>query len=335
MPETKATPAASPPPLSRPVPISARRRPVEVGGLLLALLLLPWLVSKPLATEIVIFGLFAMGFNLLLGYTGVLSFGHAMYFGTGAYAAGMSLRYCSLGVGSSLAVAVLIGTLLAGLVGVASLKKRGVYFAMISMAFAQMVYFMALTPLARWTGGEDGLKFIPKLYLEFPWKVDLTNNLYLYYFVLLVAGLSLLAIYRIIDSPFGHALRAVRENEDRISACGYDTLRLKILSLIFSGGFSALAGGLYTVYLGYVPVSVLFWLLSGSILMMTLLGGTKVFVGPIVGVAVFLFLQNTISLYTDRWQFFVGVLFMLIVMAFPDGIMGTLQKRLASRRRSR
>jgi branched-chain amino acid transport system permease protein len=196
-----------------------------------------------------------------------------------------------------------------------------------------MIYFMALTPLARWTGGEDGLKSIPKLSLEFPWKIELTDSLHLSYFVLFVAGFSMLAIYRIVASPFGHALTAVRENEDRISACGYDTLRLKMVSLLFSGGFSALAGGLYAIYLGYVPVSTLFWLLSGSILMMTLLGGSKTFVGPVVGVAVFLSLQNTISVYTDRWQFFVGVLFMTIVMVFPDGIMGTLQKRLASRRR--
>ena len=136
-----------------------------------------------IGNRIVLFGLFAMGFNLLLEYTGVLSFGHAMYFGTGAYAAGMSLRYCRWDSGPSLAVAVLTGTLLAGLVGVASLKKRGVYFAMISMAFAQMVYFMALTPLARWTGGEDGLKFIPKLSLEYPWKIELSDSLHLYYFV--------------------------------------------------------------------------------------------------------------------------------------------------------
>jgi branched-chain amino acid transport system permease protein len=300
--------------------------------LLIALIVLPLLISKPLATEIIIFGLFAMGFNLLLGYTGVLSFGHAMYFGLGAYSTGMSLRYLSLGVGASLSIAVLTGVLSAGVVGIVSMKKRGVYFAMISMAFAQMCYFLALTPLARWTGGEDGLKSIPKLTLDFPFRMDLTNNMSLYYFVFFVGGGALIAIHRIVDSPFGHALRAIRENEDRISACGYDTLRIKMLSLIFSGSFSALAGGLYTVYLGYVPISTLFWLLSGSILMMTLLGGTKVFVGPIVGVAVFLFMQNTISLYTDRWQFFVGVIFMIIVMVFPEGIMGTLQKRFASRR---
>ena len=138
---------------------------------------------------------------------------------------------------------------------------------------------MVMTPMAKLTGGEDGFTGIPKLEISFPLHLDLTNNMSLYYFVFVVAGLAFLAVQRIISSPFGHVLSAIRENEERISACGYNTVRMKLLSLIFSGCFSALAGGLYTVYLGYVPVSTLFWLLSGSILMMTLLGGTKVFVG--------------------------------------------------------
>ena len=294
--------------------------------------ILPFLISIPLATEILIYALFAVGFNLLLGYTGILSFGHALYFGLGAYSTAMSLRFLTLGVWPSLAISVIVGIVAAAVVGVFSIKKRGVYFAMISMAFAQMSYFLVMTPLARLTGGEDGFNGIPKLKLEFPFVIDLTNSVPLYYFVFFVVGVALFLIKRIIDSPFGHVLRAIRENEDRVRACGYDTSRIKLLSLVFSGSFSALAGGLYAIYLGYVPVSTLFWLLSGSILMMTLLGGSKIFIGPIVGAGVFLFLQNTISLYTDRWQFFVGAIFMIIVMLFPEGIMGTLQKRYASRR---
>ncbi len=300
--------------------------------LLSLMAVLPWLISVPLATEILIFALFAMGFNLLLGYTGVLSFGHALYFGLGAYGAGMSLRFLGGGVWPSLLVAMIAGVIGGSIVGLFSIKKRGVYFAMISMAFAQMCYFLVMTPLAKLTGGEDGFKGIPRLALEFPFHVDLSNSTSLYYFVFIVAGVAFFLIQRIIGSPFGHVLSAIRENEERISACGYNTTRMKLLSLIFSGCFSALAGGLYTIYLGYVPVSTLFWMLSGSILMMTLLGGTTVFIGPIIGAAVYLFLQNTISLYTDRWQFFVGGLFILIVIVFPEGIVGTLRKRLVSRR---
>ena len=300
--------------------------------MLLILAFLPLLISVPLATEILIFALFAMGFNLLLGYTGILSFGHALYFGIGAYSTGMSLRYLSLGVWPSLLVSMAAGVASAVVVGIFSIKKQGVYFAMISMAFAQLAYFLVMSPLAGVTGGEDGFTGIPKLSLQFPFAVDLTHSFSLYYFEFLVVGAAYFMIHRIIESPFGHALKAIRENEDRLSACGYDTLRLKLLSLAFSGGFSALAGGLYAIYLGYVPVSTLFWLLSGSILMMTLLGGTKIFVGPAVGAAVFLFMQNTISHYTDRWQFFVGALFVIIVMIFPEGIMGTLQRKFSSGR---
>ena len=306
--------------------------PKRMWVLLAVLAVLPLLISTPLATEILIYGLFALGFNLLLGYTGVLSFGHALYFGFGAYGAGMSLRYLSLGVLPSLGMAMLVGAFSAAIVGLVSIKKRGVYFAMISMAFAQLAYFLVMTPMAKLTGGEDGLRGIPKLKFDFIVTLDFADSLSLYYFVFFVVGIAFLVIQRIIYSPYGHVLRAIRENEERISACGYNTARMKLLSLVFSGAFSALAGGLYAIYLGYVPVTTLFWLLSGSILMMTLLGGSKVFMGPIVGTAVFLFLQNTISLYTDRWQFFVGGLFVVIVMLFPEGIMGTLQKRLASKK---
>ena len=306
--------------------------PKRALTLLVAMAVLPLVISVPLATEILIYALFALGFNLLLGYTGVLSFGHALYFGLGAYGAGMSLRYLSMGVIPSLGMAMVVGALSSAIVGLVSIKKRGVYFAMISMAFAQLAYFLVMTPMAKLTGGEDGLRGIPKLTLDFPFHLDFADSLSLYYFVFCVVGIAILVIQRIIYSPYGHVLRAIRENEERISACGYNTARMKLLSLVFSGSFSALAGGLYTIYLGYVPVTTLFWLLSGSILMMTLLGGTKVFIGPIIGAAVFLFLQNTISLYTDRWQFFVGGLFVVIVMLFPEGIMGTLQKRLVSRK---
>ena len=169
-------------------------------------LIAPHIISTPLTTEILIFGLFALGFNLLLGYTGILSFGHAAYFGLGCYGCGIAVRDFGLSIWGGLLVSIVVGILLAAIVGAIAIKKRGVYFAMISMAIAQMFYFMALSPLKRWTGGEDGLKFIPKLSLTFPFHVDLQSPFPLYYFVYFVVGISILVIWRILNSPFGPPL---------------------------------------------------------------------------------------------------------------------------------
>ena len=299
---------------------------------LLILLVLPFLISKPLATEILIYGLFALAFNLLLGHTGVLSFGHAAYFGVGAYAGGMALRYFQVSVWTSLVVAMVVTALVAAGIGAMAIKKKGVYFAMISLAFGQMLYFMALSPFKKWTGGEDGLKFIPILKLEFPLHVDLTSALPLYYFTFFVVGLAIIALWRILDSPFGRVLKAIRENEIRTRAIGYNVVRAKFLSLVISGSFSGLAGALFTVYLGYGSLMTLFWMTSGSILMMTLLGGMHTFIGPVVGVGVFMYLQNTISVYTDRWQLFVGALFVVLVLFFPDGLVGTIKMKYRERK---
>jgi len=299
---------------------------------LLFFLVIPHIISIPLATEIMIYGLFAMGFNLLLGYTGILSFGHAAYFGLGCYGCGIAVRDFGLSIWEGLLVSIILGILLAAIIGAISIKKKGVYFAMISMAVAQMLYFLALSPLKKWTGGEDGLKFIPKLSLQFPFHVDLQSPFPLYYFVYFVVGLSILAIWRILNSPFGRLLQAIRENEERTIASGYNVTMAKFVSLVFSGLFSALAGGLFFVYLGYGPLTTLFWLTSGTILLMTILGGMHTFIGPVVGVAVFLFAQNKFSWIMDRWQLVVGVLFIALILIFPEGIVGTIKSKYLARR---
>jgi len=299
---------------------------------LLFFLVIPHIISIPLATEIMIYGLFAMGFNLLLGYTGILSFGHAAYFGIGCYGCGIAVRDFGFSIWEGLLVSIILGILLASIIGAISIKKKGVYFAMISMAVAQMLYFLALSPLKKWTGGEDGLKFIPKLSLQFPFQVDLQSPFPLYYFVYFVVGLSILAIWRILNSPFGRLLQAIRENEERTIASGYNVTMAKFVSLVFSGLFSALAGGLFFVYLGYGPLTTLFWLTSGTILLMTILGGMHTFIGPVVGVAVFLFAQNKFSWIMDRWQLVVGVLFIALILIFPEGIVGTIKSKYLARR---
>jgi branched-chain amino acid transport system permease protein len=286
-------------------------------------LIAPHIISTPLTTEILIFGLFALGFNLLLGYTGILSFGHAAYFGIGCYGCGIAVRDFGFSIWGGLLVSIVIGILLAAIIGAIAIKKRGVYFAMI---------FMALSPLKRWTGGEDGLKFIPKLSLTFPFHVDLQSPFPLYYFVYFVVGISILVIWRILNSPFGRLLQAIRENEERTIASGYNVTMAKFVSLIFSGLFSALAGGLFFVYLGYGPLQTLFWLTSGTILLMTLLGGMHTFIGPVVGVGVFLYAQNKLSWTMERWELVVGILFMALILIFPDGIAGTIKSKYLARK---
>jgi branched-chain amino acid transport system permease protein len=291
---------------------------------------MPFIISKPLATEIVIYGLFALGFNLLLGHTGIISFGHAAYLGVGAYSAAMVVFYGGVGVWLALLAASIGGVLVAILIGILAINRKGAYFAMISLAIAQMFFFLTLSPLTRWTGGEDGLK-LPRLSIDFPLYINLSNQLHLYFFILAIGCLATLAQWRILNSPFGHVLRAIRENEDRIRACGYNVSRVKFVSLIFSGLFSGLAGGLLVVYLGAASINLLFWMTSGVIVMKTVLGGTHTFLGPVIGAGVFLFLRSTISEYTDRWELWLGALFMALILLFREGIWGTFVNLIEKR----
>jgi branched-chain amino acid transport system permease protein len=259
----------------------------------------------------------------------VLSFGHSAYFGMGAYGMGLALRYWHVGVLGGLAVGIVSSMLLACLIGVLAIRSRGVYFAMISLAFGQMLYFLALSPLKNITRGEDGLTHIPQVDLFF---IALHKPRPIYYFILAITVALLYLTWRILQSPFGKLLRAFRENEERAKACGYNTALVKFFTLVLSAFYGGLAGGLNTLYLNYVPLATLFWFTSGTIVMMTILGGKGTFLGPLVGAAVFLFLQNTISVFTPRWELFVGAIFVIIILVFPGGIIGTLQTVLSNRR---
>lgn len=307
--------------------LPAKPKSLVIWITLIVFLIGPLIISPPLLTEIMIFGLFALGFNILLGHTGILSFGHAAYFGIGCYGCGMTIRYFGFSIWAGLFVSMILGTLLAAIVGLLAIRKRGVYFAMISMAVAQMFYFMALSPFKKWTGGEDGLKFIPKLSLSFPFYIDLQNPFSIYYFVYIIVSISIICIWRILNSPFGHLLQAIRENELRTIASGYNVTKAKFLSLIFSGFFSALAGGLFFIYLGYGPLSTLFWLTSGTVLLMTILGGMHTFIGPVVGASIFLYSQNKLSWILTYWELVVGILFMSLILIFPEGIVGTIKNK--------
>jgi branched-chain amino acid transport system permease protein len=300
------------------------RHPVAAFGIFFAVF--PFLMPyKSLASQVLIFGLFALGFNLLYGYTGLLSFGHAAYYGLGAYGTGIALAKLKIG---SLWLGIAAGPVLAVLGGAAigffCLRRRGIYFAMLTLAFAQLLYFVAFH-LSDVTGGDDGLRGIPLLPLNlFGWKVDLEGSLAFYYFTFVLVWLAVASLKRILDSPFGTVLQAIRENSDRASACGYDVRRVKHLSFVFSAFFAGLAGGLDALRLAVVPVESLYWVTSGQVVIMTLLGGAGTFFGPFVGAATYLVLGDRLAVFTERWPLVIGLIFMAFVLFLPKGIWGTL-----------
>ena len=314
--------------MKRAVVRAVAARPVLTFALVFAIF--PFVVPyKALATQVLIYGLFALGFNVLYGYTGLLSFGHAAYWGLGAYGTGIALAKLKL---ASVWGALGAGLVLAGvggvIIGFFCLRRRGIYFAMLSLAFAQLLYFIAFH-MADVTGGDDGLRGIRLPPIALPGlSLSLESSLAFYYFALVLVTLALLALKRILDSPFGAVLQAIRENSDRAGACGYDIRKIKLLSFVFSALFCGLAGGLEALRLAVVPVESLYWTTSGQVVIMTLLGGAGTFFGPFVGAATFLVLEDRLSVFTESWPLFIGLIFMAFVLFLPKGIWGTLLARL-------
>jgi branched-chain amino acid transport system permease protein len=203
---------------------------------------------------------------------------------------------------------------------------------MLTLAFAQLLFFIAF----QWvdlTGGDNGLRNIPPVPLVLPGlSIDIYSPLRFYFFVLFFVVLALLALNRILQSPFGHVLQAVRENDRRARSCGYETSNVRWLAFIISGTISGLAGGLYALYLHFVGIDTLYWTTSGQVVMMTLLGGMGSFIGPFIGAGIFLFLEDVLSALTRNWMIFLGTIFILCVLFFPEGIWGTI-KELTTRKR--
>ena len=297
-------------------------------------IIFPFIVPyKALATQIIIWGLFALGYNVCLGYTGMLSFGHAAYFGIGAYTAGIVLIRLLENIWFALFCGLLMGAVMAFILGYLCIKRRGIYFAMLTLAFAQLLYFVGF----QWvdlTGGDNGLRNIPAVPLSiFGLSIDIYSPLRFYFFVLFFVALSLLAINLILQSPFGHVLQAVRENDQRAKSCGYETSNIRWLAFVISGAISGLAGGLYALYLHFVGIESLYWTTSGQVVMMTLLGGMGSFIGPFIGAGVFLYLEDVLSAITPNWMIFLGTVFVLCVLFFPAGIWGTIIDLTARRKR--
>ncbi len=301
---------------------------------LLWLVGLALLIAAPFAGLYPVFGMnalcfaiFACAFNLLLGYTGLLSFGHAAYLGAAAYFTGWLVRSGGL----SPELGILAGTLGAGLIGLVvgliAIRRQGIYFAMITLAMAQMIYFVWLQ--APFTGGEDGLQGIPrgKLFGLLP----LDNDLVMYFFVLAVFVAVFLAIIRIVHSPYGQVLKAIRENEPRAVSLGYDVDRYKLLAFVLSTTLAGLAGSLKAVVLGFASLTDAHWSLSGEVVLMTLLGGMGTFAGPVLGAFTIIGLQNFLADRVGSWvNVIIGVIFVLCVVGFRRGFVGELlawQKR--------
>jgi ABC-type branched-subunit amino acid transport system ATPase component/ABC-type branched-subunit amino acid transport system permease subunit len=282
-----------------------------------------------LLTEVLVFGLFALAYDVLLGHAGVLSLGHSAFLGVAAYTTGLLLVRSNVPVEVALLAGGVGGLLTALGLGALALRKRGVYLAMLTLALSQVFYYVVLmwTPV---TGGTDGLGNLPTLVLTEPLGLRLTRRpLTLYFFVAAVVFVSMLVVRRILRSPLGRVMRAVKANERRAQACGYDTNRVRLVAFGISGFVSGLAGGLLTIVLEFVPIENIHWPMSGTVLIMTLFGGTGTLLGPFVGSAVFIWMRDFLSKHLEYWEVFVGGVFVLIVLFFPEGIVGTLRRLVA------
>jgi branched-chain amino acid transport system permease protein len=267
------------------------------------------------------FAIFACAFNLLLGYTGLLSFGHAAYLGASAYVTGWLVRSAGWPPELGLLAGVVIAAGLGLVVGLIAIRRQGIYFAMITLAMAQMLYFVCLQ--VPFTGGEDGLQGVPRgtLFGVLP----LGNDLVMYFVVLAIFVAVFLAIMRIVHSPYGQVLKAIRENEPRAISLGYAVDRYKLLAFVLSTAIAGLAGSLKTLVLGFATLSDAHWSLSGEVVLMTLLGGMGTFAGPVVGAFTIIGLQNFLADRVGAWvTVIIGAIFVFCVMAFRRGIVGEL-----------
>lgn len=294
--------------------------------ILLFFLIFPFIVPyKALATQILILGLFSLGFNILCGYAGLLHFGGAASFGLGAFGTGIYLFRYNASVWTGLLLGIIVAAIGSLIIGSFCLRRRGVYFALLNLAFAQMLYFIGFQWVSL-TGGENGLRNIPIPPLSLlGFSIKLDSSIRFYYFTFLFVMIALLVMKRMLDSPFGRVLESIRENEKRARACGYNTDRIKLLSFVTAGVFSGLAGGLYTLYMQFVGIEYLSYITSGNVIIMTLLGGAGTFFGPFIGAGVFLFLGDIITIYTVHWNIFLGAIFCMCVLLFPEGIWGRVK----------
>lgn len=304
----------------------------RVAATVLFFAVFPWVMPyQSLAINILIYGLYAVGFNLLFGYTGLLSFGHAAFLGVGAYTAGILVARHGAAWWWAIPAAVAMAALVALVMGLLAIRTRGIYFAMVTLALSQCVYFLVYQLPA--SGGENGLRGVNVSEVSvLGMKLDLLDPMQKYYFVFAFVAAAMFALSRILASPFGGVIEAVRENESRARACGFDIERTKLLAFVLSAAFCGLAGALNAIHLSSVPIETLHYATSGMVVMLCLLGGMGTYFGPFVGAALFLLVQDLTSTYTENWQLYVGAIFVFFVLFFPRGVWGTLLERIRHER---
>lgn len=305
--------------------MNIRLRLAALGAGALVLLLLPYFLPSyflGLAAKMLIFALFAMSLDLLLGYTGLASLGHAAYFGVAAYTVGLLALKADASLWLALPAGLLAAGVTAAFFGLLALRARGSYFLMITLALAQVLWAIAFSWRSM-TGGDDGLPNIPRPELPLPWP--LADSTPFYYFVLLVAGAAAVLLARIVRSPFGYALRGIRESESRMLALGYNVWRYKYLAFVLAGLFAGLAGCLYVYYNRFVSPEYLHVVRSAEVLLMVILGGAGTLVGPAIGAGVIVLLENLISAHTQRWLMVLGAVYVVVTLFAPRGLMGLVQ----------
>ena len=316
------------------------------GLLLVALVAAPLVGAYPVfVAKLLCFVLFASAFNLLLGYTGLLSFWHAAFFGGAGYVAGYMMRDLHVTPELGLLAGTAAGAFIGLVVGLLAIRRQGIYFAMITLALAQMLYFFCLQ--VPFTGGEDGLQGVPRGKLF--GVLDLSSDLTLYYVVLAIVALAFLLIVRTIHSPFGQILKAIKENEPRAISLGYDTDRFKLLAFVLSAALTGLAGSLKTLVLGFETLTDVHWSMSGSVILMTLVGGLGILSGPLLGAALVIALENKLgdigaflagatgvdgfNVLGESVTTVTGAIFVICVLTFRRGIMGEIAARVPWLRR--
>jgi branched-chain amino acid transport system permease protein len=331
----RATPAAG----ARNPPAGAKRWTWGQLGLLavLAVVVLFTVPNPNIAIGILIYGLWASGLNLLVGYGGLVSFGHALPFAWGGYAAGLMLLHVSTSAWAALAVAALSMALLSVLIGAVCLRRTDIYFSMLTLAFGQLGFFIAL----QWTsvtGGDDGLGDIPAAIVSLPGTSArlsaLADPLTFFLFTAAVVIVVFAGLILYTESPMGRVLQAIRESEERARGCGYNTRVVQLVTFVISGGVAGLAGGLFAMLNNFVGLQP-YWLLSGIVLIMAILGGRGSLFGPFLGAVLYLLLESGLSRQYASWQLILGAIFVACVLVFPRGLWGMCTSAFALARRPR
>ena len=303
-------------------------RLLGVGALLAAVAAFPAVAGAyplKLLQEILIWGIFAMSLDLLMGYAGMVSFGHSAFFGIGAYTAALALKETSHLL-SALALPALVTALAALVIGFCCIRTSGVYFIMLTLAFSQMFYAYAFQ--TAWLGAEDGVFGVPRPHL---FGLDLANPSAFHLYLVALVTLAVLVLWRVVRSPFGHVLQGIHENEGRMEAVGYAVQRHKLMAFVIAATIAGVAGSLYTQLNLTISPDAFFWTASGEALLMVIIGGTGTLSGALLGAAAFILLQSLVSSYTERWMLILGLTFILFVLFAPGGIVGALRGRLRGR----